>query len=159
MTIAADDAVQNQAERARVFRALHEGPGPLLLPNPWDVGSARLLASLGFTALATTSGGFAATLGRLDGAVTRDEALEHAAAIAAATTLPVSADLENAFADEPAGVAETIGLARPPRPGWRAARSRTSPGGRTSPSTTWGWPASGWPRPRRRPRRPRGRSF
>jgi 2-methylisocitrate lyase-like PEP mutase family enzyme len=111
MTIAADDAVQNQAERARVFRALHEGPGPLLLPNPWDVGSARLLASLGFTALATTSGGFAATLGRLDGAVTRDEALEHAAAIAAATTLPVSADLENAFADEPAGVAETIGLA------------------------------------------------
>jgi 2-methylisocitrate lyase-like PEP mutase family enzyme len=104
-------AVQNQAERARVFRALHEGPGPLLLPNPWDVGSARLLASLGFAALATTSGGFAATLGRLDGAVTRDEALGHAAAIAAATTLPVSADLENAFADEPAGVAETIGLA------------------------------------------------
>ncbi len=79
MTIPADDAVQNQAERARVFRALHEGPSPLLLPNPWDVGSARLLASLGFAALATTSGGFAATLGRLDGAVTRDEALGHAA--------------------------------------------------------------------------------
>ena len=74
-------------------------------------GSARLLASLGFAALATTSGGFAATLGRLDGAVTRDEALGHAAAIVAATPLPVSADLENAFADEPAGVAETIGLA------------------------------------------------
>ena len=111
MTIPADDAVQVQAERARVFRALHEGPGPLLLPNPWDVGSARLLASLGFAALATTSGGFAATLGRLDGAVTRDEVLSHAAAIAAATDLPVSADLENAFADEPAGVAETIGLA------------------------------------------------
>ena len=74
-------------------------------------GSARLLASLGFPALATTSGGFAATLGRLDGTVTRDEALGHAAAIAAATSLPVSADLENAFADEPAGVAETIGLA------------------------------------------------
>ena len=74
-------------------------------------GSARLLASLGFAALATTSGGFAATLGRLDGGVTRDEALGHAAAIAAATSLPVSADLENAFADEPAGVAETIRLA------------------------------------------------
>ena len=103
--------VQMQAERARAFRALHEGPGPLLLPNPWDAGSARLLASLGFAALATTSGGFAATLGRLDGEVTREEALGHAALIAAATPLPVSADLENAFADEPAGVAETIGLA------------------------------------------------
>jgi 2-methylisocitrate lyase-like PEP mutase family enzyme len=104
-------AAQTQAERARAFRALHEGPGPLLLPNPWDAGSARLLASLGFAALATTSGGFAATLGRLDGGVTRDEALGHAAAIVAAAPLPVSADLENAFADEPAGVAETIGLA------------------------------------------------
>jgi 2-methylisocitrate lyase-like PEP mutase family enzyme len=103
--------VQLQAERARAFRALHEGPGPLLLPNPWDAGSARLLASLGFAALATTSGGFAATLGRLDGEVTREEALGHAALIAAAISLPVSADLENAFADEPAGVAETIGLA------------------------------------------------
>jgi 2-methylisocitrate lyase-like PEP mutase family enzyme len=104
-------AAQTQAERARAFRALHQGPGPLLLPNPWDAGSARLLASLGFAALATTSGGFAATLGRLDGGVTRDEALGHAAVIVAATPLPVSADLENAFADEPAGVAETIGLA------------------------------------------------
>ena len=104
-------AAQTQAERARAFRALHQGPGPLLLPNPWDAGSARLLASLGFAALATTSGGFAATLGRLDGGVTRDEALGHAAVIVTATSLPVSADLENAFADEPAGVAETIGLA------------------------------------------------
>src|SRR3984885_8103439 len=104
-------AAQTQAERARAFRALHEGPGPLLLPNPWDAGSARLLASLGFAALATTSGGFAATLGRLDGGVPRDEALGHAALIAAAPPLPVSADLENPFADEPAGVAETIGLA------------------------------------------------
>ena len=111
MTMPAGDGAQSHAERARVFRALHEGPGPLLLPNPWDAGSARLLASLGFAALATTSGGFAATLGRPDGRVTRDEALGHAAAIAAATSLPVSADLENAFADEPAGVAETIGLA------------------------------------------------
>jgi 2-methylisocitrate lyase-like PEP mutase family enzyme len=104
-------AAHLQAERARAFRALHEGPGPLLLPNPWDAGSARLLASLGFAALATTSGGFAATLGRPDGGVTREESLGHAAVIAAATPLPVSADLENAFADEPAGVAETIGLA------------------------------------------------
>jgi 2-methylisocitrate lyase-like PEP mutase family enzyme len=100
-----------QAQKAALFRALHDGPEPLLLPNPWDVGSARLLAWLGFAALATTSGGFAATLGRLDGSVTREEALAHAAQLAAATSLPVSADLENAFADEPAGVADTIGLA------------------------------------------------
>src|SRR3954470_18590731 len=93
------------------FRALHDGDGPLLLPNPWDVGSAKLLASLGFKALATTSGGFAAALGRLDGSVTRDEALEHAATIVAATDLPVNADLENGFADDPADVAETVRLA------------------------------------------------
>jgi 2-methylisocitrate lyase-like PEP mutase family enzyme len=111
MSTEAGTTGQTQAERARLFRALHGGPEPLLLPNPWDVGSARLLASLGFSALATTSGGFAATLGRLDGSVTRDEALSHAADVAAATSLPVSADLENAFADEPAGVAETIRLA------------------------------------------------
>src|SRR3954471_15367922 len=90
------------------FRALHDGDAPLLLPNPWDVGSAKLLASLGFKALATTSGGFAATLGRLAGSVPRDEALSHAATIVAATDLPVNADLENGFADDPAGVAETV---------------------------------------------------
>jgi 2-methylisocitrate lyase-like PEP mutase family enzyme len=103
--------VPTQAEKAELFRALHEGPEPLLLPNPWDVGSAKLLTWLGFAALATTSSGFAATLGRLDGSVTREEALAHAAELAAATSLPVSADLENAFADEPAGVAETIRMA------------------------------------------------
>ncbi len=103
--------VPTQAEKAELFRALHEGPELLLLPNPWDVGSAKLLAWLGFAALATTSGGFAATLGRLDGSVTREEALAHAAELAAATSLPVSADLENAFADEPEGVAETIRMA------------------------------------------------
>ncbi len=97
-----------QAEKARAFLALHRRPEPLLLPNPWDAGSAVLLASLGFEALATTSSGFAATLGRLDGSVTRDEVLAHAAAIAAATPLPVSADLENGFADDPAGVVRTI---------------------------------------------------
>ncbi len=81
------------------------------MPNPWDLGSAKLLGSLGFSALATTSGGFAATLGRPDGGVSRDEALAHAAALAAATDLPVSADLENCFADEPTGVAQTVRLA------------------------------------------------
>src|SRR6058998_3914262 len=101
----------SQADKAQRFLALHRPGEPLLLPNPWDAGSAKLLASLGFQALATTSSGFAATLGRLDGSVTRDEAVEHAAAIVAATDLPVSADLENGFADEPAGVAETMRLA------------------------------------------------
>ncbi|MGH9065665.1 MAG: isocitrate lyase/PEP mutase family protein [Acidimicrobiales bacterium] len=100
-----------QAEKAERFLALHHGPGPLLLPNPWDAGSARLLESLGFQALATTSSGFAATLGRLDGSLRREEALAHAAAMAAATDLPVSADLESCFAADPAGVAETIRLA------------------------------------------------
>src|SRR3954467_10621314 len=93
------------------FLALYHESSPLLMPNPWDVGSAKLLASLGFKALATTSSGFAATPGRLDGSVTREEALAHGAAIAAATDLPVSADLENLFADEPAGVAQTVRLA------------------------------------------------
>src|SRR5829696_4587091 len=101
-----DDAV-----KARRFLELHHGESPLLLPNPWDQGSARLLAGLGFEALATTSSGFAATLGRLDGSVTREEAIGHAAAIVAATELPVSADLEAGFADDPAGVADTLALA------------------------------------------------
>src|ERR1035438_5926142 len=96
-----------QADKAREFLALHRAGQPLLLPNPWDLGSAKMLASLGFKALATTSSGFAASLGRLDGSVSREEALVHAAVMVAATDLPVSADLENAFADEPAGVAET----------------------------------------------------
>jgi 2-methylisocitrate lyase-like PEP mutase family enzyme len=100
-----------QEDKARRFLSLHRAGEPLLLPNPWDLGSARLLASLGFEALATTSSGFAATLGRNDGSVTRQEALVHAAIIVAATDLPVSADLEKAFADEPAAVAETMGLA------------------------------------------------
>jgi 2-methylisocitrate lyase-like PEP mutase family enzyme len=89
------------------FRALHVPGQPLLMPNPWDVGSARLLASLGFRALATTSAGFAGTLGRPDGAVARDEALIHAADIVGAVGVPVSADLENCFADDAAGVTVT----------------------------------------------------
>src|SRR3954452_23388451 len=98
-------------EQAERFRALHHADAPLLLPNPWDVGSAKLLASLGFQALATTRSGFAATLGRLDGSVTRDEALAHGAEIVGATELPVNADLENGFADDPPGVGETVQLA------------------------------------------------
>jgi 2-methylisocitrate lyase-like PEP mutase family enzyme len=101
----------SQADKAQRFLALHRAGEPLLMPNPWDLGSARLLEALGFEALATTSSGFAATLGRNDGSVTRDEAIVHSAVIVAATDLPVSADLENAYADEPAGVAETIVLA------------------------------------------------
>jgi 2-methylisocitrate lyase-like PEP mutase family enzyme len=99
--------MSDQAARAQRFLNLHRPGQPLLMPNPWDVGSARLLASLGFEALATTSSGFAATLGRLDGTVSRDEALAHAADLVAATPLPVSADLENGFADSTAGVGDT----------------------------------------------------
>ncbi|MDQ3746152.1 MAG: isocitrate lyase/phosphoenolpyruvate mutase family protein [Acidobacteriota bacterium] len=97
-----------QLERATRFKALHEREEAFVIPNPWDTGSARLLASLGFEALATTSSGFANSLGRLDGQVTRDEVIEHCRAISAATELPVSADLENCFADDPSKVGETI---------------------------------------------------
>ena len=100
-----------QTEKTERFLGLHRPGDPLLLPNPWDQGSAKLLAFLGFQALATTSSGFALTLGRPDGSVSRDEALAHAAAIVAATELPVSADLENCFADDPGGVARTVTLA------------------------------------------------
>jgi 2-methylisocitrate lyase-like PEP mutase family enzyme len=90
------------------FRELHRPGTPLVMPNPWDVGSARVLATLGFAALATTSSGFAATLGKLDGEVGRDAAVAHGAELAAAVPVPVSADLENGFADDPAGVAVTV---------------------------------------------------
>jgi 2-methylisocitrate lyase-like PEP mutase family enzyme len=106
-----DHRTARDAGIARHFLELHSSETPLLMPNPWDLGSARLLRALGFNALATTSGGFAASLGRLDGNVTREEALAHACAIAQATGLPVSADLEKCFADDPAGVAETVRLA------------------------------------------------
>src|SRR5215211_4446592 len=96
---------------AQRFLSLHRGDAPLLMPNPWDRGSAVMLESLGFEALATTSSGFAATLGRLDGMVTRDEAIAHAAELVEAVDVPVSADLENGFANEPSGVAETVGMA------------------------------------------------
>jgi 2-methylisocitrate lyase-like PEP mutase family enzyme len=100
-----------QAAKADRFLELHQGDTPLLLPNPWSAGSAKVLATIGFQALATTSAGLAAVLGRLDGSVTRDEALDHARVIVECTDLPVSADLENCFAHEPNGVAETVRLA------------------------------------------------
>lgn len=103
--------MNEQVERAERFLALHRGERPLLLPNPWDAGSAKLFASLGFEALATTSSGSAATLGRLDGSVLPGEAIASARGIVEATDLPVSADLEDGFADDPAGVAETMRLA------------------------------------------------
>jgi 2-methylisocitrate lyase-like PEP mutase family enzyme len=101
----------NQSEKAARFRALHEAPGAFVIPNPWDAGSARILAGLGFEALATSSGASAGILGRRDGKVTREEALAQARAIVAATDLPVSADLEKGFGDAPAVAAETIRLA------------------------------------------------
>jgi 2-methylisocitrate lyase-like PEP mutase family enzyme len=101
----------SQAEQATRFLALHRQQRPLLLANAWDVGSAALLASLGFQALATTSSGYAATLGRLDYSVAREEALAHAAALVAATDVPVSADFEDGFAPDAVGVAETVRLA------------------------------------------------
>jgi 2-methylisocitrate lyase-like PEP mutase family enzyme len=103
--------VSSHAEKVDAFRALHVRGRPLLLANPWDAGSARLLVSVDFTALATTSSGHAATLGRPDGLVTRDEALAHAGSIARAVDVPVSADLENGFADHPDGVFATVAAA------------------------------------------------
>jgi 2-methylisocitrate lyase-like PEP mutase family enzyme len=103
----------NQTQKAERFRDLHQGPGLLVLPNPWDAGSAKLLASMGFHALATTSAGLAFALGRPDseGLITREETLANAAQIVDATDLPVSADLENGFGDSPEDAAETIRLA------------------------------------------------
>jgi 2-methylisocitrate lyase-like PEP mutase family enzyme len=100
--------VPNELTVHNRFRALQTSGQLLLLPNPWDAGTAKVLQHLGFAALATTSGGFAATLGRKDYGVTRDQALAHADAIAAAVDIPVTADLENGFADDPAGVAATV---------------------------------------------------
>jgi 2-methylisocitrate lyase-like PEP mutase family enzyme len=99
-----------QRDKAEAFRALHRS-GCFVIPNPWDAGSARALAGLGFEALATSSGAAAAVLGRRDGELTRDEALAHARAIVEATDLPVAADLENGFGDAPADAALTIRLA------------------------------------------------
>jgi 2-methylisocitrate lyase-like PEP mutase family enzyme len=114
---------ETQIEKAKRFRALHKlpptlgaptepaAPGAFIIPNPWDAGSARILAGLGFEALATTSAGLAFSLGRRDGAVTRDELFAHCRSIVSTTDLPVAADLENCFGDDPQTVAETIRLA------------------------------------------------
>lgn len=100
-----------QAEKGKIFRALHEQDHAFIIPNPWDPGSARILAQLGFEALATTSAGYAFSVGQLDNTIERDKILMHVAEIVTATDLPVSADLENGFGDEPVTVAQTIRLA------------------------------------------------
>jgi 2-methylisocitrate lyase-like PEP mutase family enzyme len=100
--------MNNQRQKAIRFKALHDHPKPFVIPNPWDAGSAKLLASLGFEAIATSSGASAATLGRRDGQITFDEAIAHATAIVNATDLPVSADLEKGFGDAPADVARAV---------------------------------------------------
>jgi 2-methylisocitrate lyase-like PEP mutase family enzyme len=120
----------SQEEKANSFAALHRSAKAFVIPNPWDVASARALAGLGFQALATSSGASAAVLGRRDGEISRDEAIAHARAIAAATDLPVSADLEKGFGDSPQSAAETfVSL---PRPASLAGRSKTPP--RTNPN-------------------------
>ena len=98
-------------EKAQRFRALHAAPAAFVIPNVWDGGSAALMAQLGYSALATSSSAAAATLGKLDGGITREEALAHAASLAALTALPVAADLENGFGDAPEDAALTIRLA------------------------------------------------
>src|SRR5512134_4124682 len=103
--------MRTQAEKGIAFRELHERDRAFIIPNPWDVGTARLLAGLGFEALATTSAGYAFSVGQRDNTVGREQMLAHVAEIVRATDLPVSADLENGFGDDPETVAETIRLA------------------------------------------------
>ncbi len=100
-----------QTEKGRIFRALHHRDRAFIIPNPWNAGTARLLAHLGFEALATTSMGYAFAVGRTDGSLSREQTLAYAGEIVSATDLPVSADLENGFGDSPEAAAETIRLA------------------------------------------------
>lgn len=100
-----------QLEKARTFRTLHQRDHAFVIPNPWDIGTARILAHLGFEALATTSAGYAFSVGQLDNSVSRDQMMAHLSEIASATDLPVSADLQNGFGDDPETAAETIRLA------------------------------------------------
>lgn len=102
------EATANQAAKAATFKALHETPEVFVIPNPWDPGSARMLEASGFKALATTSAGYAFSIGLGDGGITLDQKLAHCEAVCAATSLPVNADMENCFADDPAGVADTV---------------------------------------------------
>lgn len=101
----------SQLEKAKAFRSLHERKGAFVIPNPWDIGSALMLAGLGFEALATTSAGFANSVGRSDGQMSVDEVIEHCRVLSASTDLPISADLENCFAHDPTDAAATIRLA------------------------------------------------
>ena len=130
-----------QHEKAETFRMLHEGK-PFIIPNPWDAGSAKVLAALGFKALAGTSSGFAFTLGRADGAVTLDEVVEHVRALDGATSLPVSMDIENGYG--PRRRTRRARSRRRRRPAQWAARSRT--GTLTRACTRSLTPPSGWPR-------------
>src|SRR5262252_3525659 len=98
--------MKSQLEKGRALRALHERAGAFVIPNPWDIGSARLLAGLGFEALATTSAGFARAIGTTDYRVGRDEVMRHAAALSKSVDVPISGDLENGFGDSPEYVAE-----------------------------------------------------
>ena len=136
-------------DRTAQFRALHES-GTFVMPNPWDVGSARILASLGFPALATTSSGHAATFGRLDQHVTRDELLAHAEAVAAAVEVPLNVDAEGCFADDPGGVPRTVELIGQTGAAGCSLEDYDPAAGPSSRST---WPRSGWPRPSPRPGR------
>jgi 2-methylisocitrate lyase-like PEP mutase family enzyme len=106
-----DLTMTTQTEKGQAFRALHQRDHAFIIPNPWDIGTARLLAHLGFEALASTSAGYASSMGLRDYAVGREAMIAHVAALASATNLPVSADLENGFADAPGVVAKTISLA------------------------------------------------
>jgi 2-methylisocitrate lyase-like PEP mutase family enzyme len=103
--------MRTQVEKGQAFRALHQRNGAFIIPNPWDIGSARMLAYLGFEALATTSGGYAFSMGQRDYTVGREAVLAHISALAPVTDLPISADLENGFGDAPEAAAETIRLA------------------------------------------------
>jgi 2-methylisocitrate lyase-like PEP mutase family enzyme len=120
-----------QHEKGEAFRALHEGE-PFLIPNPWDAGSARMLEALGFKALATTSGGFAFSLGRLDGDVSLDEVVEHTRALAASSNVPVAVDLENGYGRDPEDAARAItraaeaGAVGGSIEDWTASRASTS---------------------------------
>ena len=102
---------KTQSEKGEIFRTLHQRPGAFIIPNPWDIGTARMLAHLGFEALATTSAGAAFSIGRPDYGVGREAMIGHVSMLAAATELPLSADLENGFSDAPEGSAETIRMA------------------------------------------------
>src|SRR5262249_7445493 len=124
-------SMRSQAEKAAAFRALHERPGAFIIPNPWEAGTAKLLAGLGFEALATTSSGLAHMLGRAGG-VSRAEVIENCRVIAAATDLPVNADLENCFAHEPEAAASTIRLAAEAGLGGASIEDHT--GGRGGPN-------------------------